>query len=396
MSVAHQVKELNRLIKRAGDESATNSTLSSDVQSTLRNQPSLATMLDSDGFTPLFTASAKEERLPSLSFLLGSLGGKFIDNTTIDAKGEDNETPLYIATFNRNVSGVKALINAGAKVNEFNGARGETALICACRLGWIDVVTALVEQGGANINLRSVEQKETPLFAAAAADRLEVVYYLLAKNATKSIPNFEGKEPLYVASEKKHTHVTLLLKTEVANLRTAKAAVDVEVRHAPQPMFHAIHRRQSIEADRMHNKYNMSDSNININSGAGSPVSPSSATVLNKGGSSSPVGQRAAERTPPLYEKIEPQPTCSIDVPAPPPRTHDPFTGEKLPECKTSLEAGPYRPAVDAPEALEKLEAVRGEDEVIRGTRNRAPIFEIQAGDVDEDVLSRSGVPLGQ
>ena len=93
----------------------------------LQKTPLLVHAQTKHGFTPLYLAAMKPERMNCLRAILKH-------TPPIDEKGDDKETPLYIAVFNNNIDAVRTLIAAGAKVNEINGIDGETALGCAARL----------------------------------------------------------------------------------------------------------------------------------------------------------------------------------------------------------------------------------------------------------------------
>lgn len=282
--------------------------------------------LSSSGYTALYHACMRKCDLPLVQLLLS--GG-----AVVDLKGDDKETPLYIATHNELVAVVATLIAAGAQVNELNGVDGETALHASARFGFADVADALVN-AGANVNMRNVRM-ETPLFVAAKFGKHELVYKLLACDANKNLANEDGKNPLFIASERGHKHVVQLLKVEKTQLRDAKAVADVEVKLQPRPL-------------------------------------PTTDQLIERAARSS--GEPNAENPSKSHKKADaptkptqpmaPLPITKIEIPENVVRTHDPLTGKAYGPCKTLEQVGRSEP----PEIPKGLKIAPLSDERYGGT----------------------------
>lgn len=291
------------------------------------------------GYTALYLACMRRCAPPLLQLLLKS-------GPTIDVKGDDKETPLYIATHNNLVQHVQLLLSAGAQVNELNGIDGETALHAAARFGFVDVADALIK-AGANINMRNVRM-ETPLFVAAKYGKHDVAYLLLNLDANRNLTNEDGKNPLFIASERGHKHVVHLLKVEKPHLRDAKAQADVELKML-QPSLPTTEELIARAAKKAKEE-------------------AENEAVLTKGGhaSSSVPGKKKPETAvaaQPLQD-LTPLPITKIEIPETIVRTHDPLTGKPIGPCKTLEQAG-YRGPPEIPKGL-KIKPLS--DEQVGGT----------------------------
>jgi hypothetical protein len=268
--------------------------------------PSILNGLSSDGYSPLYYACMKGTKLSTVQLLL-RLGA------TVDLKGTDRETALFVATHNNNVDAVKALLAAGANVNEENGKENETAIHCAARYGYNELLGLFLKHG-ANINPRT-SRMETPLFLAAKNGKHDTVYQLLINNANRNLANEDGKNPLYIASESQHKHVVIVLKAEEKYLKEAKAEADVELK---------MRRPSMPSSDEIAAKLELKAAKENA-----APVKPAAAPAAKK---------KEVQPTP--APKLEPMNIVKIEVPEPVARTHDPITGAAYGPCKTLAEVG--------------------------------------------------------
>ncbi len=198
------------------------------------------------GYTALYLACARSDEKVALVLVQSILKAK----AKVDLKGEDRETPLYIAVQNNLPAVVKLLLSNGANVNETNGPQAETAIHAAAKFGFDGIVQILIESN-ANINART-SRLETPLSLAAKAGRGSTVYLLLQNDANRSLNNDEGKNALYLASENGHKGVVMLLQTEKKDLKDAKAEYDYLEKTKPEKFGDpkAIERRNSAAAKR--------------------------------------------------------------------------------------------------------------------------------------------------
>eukprot|EP01060_Flectonema_neradi_P025375 TRINITY_DN3418_c1_g1_i1.p1 TRINITY_DN3418_c1_g1~~TRINITY_DN3418_c1_g1_i1.p1 ORF type:complete len:420 (+),score=78.37 TRINITY_DN3418_c1_g1_i1:63-1262(+) len=159
-------------------------------------------MTDHYGSPPLYNAVMKNDN-PTLVNLLLKRGA------TVGMRNEDDETPLYIALFNNHLECAKALIAAGAKIDERNGIYGDFPMHAAVRNNLSTALNLLLSHN-ANVNCRNTAN-ETPLFLACKHDRKLLAYTLLMNKANKTLSS-EGKDCIYIASEKKHRDIVRLLK----------------------------------------------------------------------------------------------------------------------------------------------------------------------------------------
>lgn len=290
--LSNEEARVEELIRQAGSNART-----------LLDQP-----LEDTGYTSLLYAITQHCKPAILQSLLK--GG-----ATVEARGVDNETPLYAAVFNRELDHVKILLAASADVNSKNGVDAETPLHCAARFGFVSIAEALIK-GGANtdaVNVRS----EGAMFIAAKANRFDMVYFLLCSDVNKHIPDRDGHTALFVASEKRYKSIVALLQADKKNLREVKIREEAAMRNQVKP----IPTNEEIAA-RLEKKRNEEDH------APAQPIITSKPTAK----SSPPAA------TPPIEyegEKVV--------------RTHDPFTGKSLGPCRSLEEVGYSKPATLPP-----------------------------------------------
>lgn len=143
-------------------------------------------------------------------------------NDNIDEPDIEGKTPLYVAAEQGHLEVVRALVEAGARidagakpgpleippgvdVDEHGG--GKTALWIAAARGHHEVVEMLVSEG-ANINHPGA--MKTPIYVAALNGQTKVVAKLLALGANYSRA-YDGKTSLFVAASNGHLEAAALL-----------------------------------------------------------------------------------------------------------------------------------------------------------------------------------------
>lgn len=257
--------------------------------------------VNDEGYTPLYFCCMKTKVQVSTITELLKIGA------AVDAKGEDNETPLFIAAFQNREDVVQLLLSNGANVNEINTKRKDTALHAAARLGYEKLVQTLLKKG-ANINARNVAL-ETPVFCAAKHGRHAVVYHLMAAGANLKLGNEDGKDPLFIASEKNYKNVVLVLKAPKDELKHAKAAADAEVRSAAPPISSSEEIVERMKTDKA-----------------------LQAKIRSH--------HAAAEATSAGKDKKRKTDIIEIHVPKPKARAYDPLSGATYGPCKTLEEVG--------------------------------------------------------
>ena len=112
----------------------------------------------------------------------------------MDAKDEDGETPLHIASSDDRADIVKSLILMDAQI-ETKDNSGQTPLHKA---GNVDVAKCLIHNG-AKMDAKD-ENGETPLHAASnGGGRIDVVKYLIEMGAKIEAKDKRGRTPLHIA-----------------------------------------------------------------------------------------------------------------------------------------------------------------------------------------------------
>jgi len=106
-------------------------------------------------------------------------------------------TPLIVAVARNHLECVKLLIKAGANFTD-EDPLGETAFLCAAKIGNIEMINYLYLHGG-QINHYSKKYHQTPLYVAAANKNTEVVQWLLEHRADASICDEDGISPAFLA-----------------------------------------------------------------------------------------------------------------------------------------------------------------------------------------------------
>lgn len=278
--------------------------LNNDIEKVRRVfTPSNVNKLNDEGYTPLYFCCMKmgvKENTISEIIKIGA---------GIDVKGEDGETPLFIATFQNREDIVKLLLSSGADVNATNTRRKDTALHAAARLGYEGLVQLLVKKG-ASINARNVSL-ETPAFCAAKHGRHGVLYHLILGGANMKLGNEDGKDPLFIASERNYKNCVIVLKSSKDELKHAKAAADAEARAAPSGISSSEDIVERMKSDKA-----------------------SQAKMRSKKVPSDKGPQKDSKTTTKHADIIE------IHVPKPKVRTHDPLSGAAYGPCKTLEEVG--------------------------------------------------------
>ncbi|KAE8751214.1 hypothetical protein FOCC_FOCC002042 [Frankliniella occidentalis] len=101
---------------------------------------------------------------------------------SLDAKNEDGQTAVHVASRLGQDDILKKLIESNANINCRDTA-GYTPLHYACRNNKASTARILVDMGGANIQIRHTETGHVPLHEAASNGHVDVVTVLLSLNA---------------------------------------------------------------------------------------------------------------------------------------------------------------------------------------------------------------------
>ncbi|XP_039294845.1 tyrosine-protein kinase Shark [Nilaparvata lugens] len=125
------------------------------------------------GRTNLLHRATKEGNLTVVSELL-KCGYR-----SLEAKNEDGQTAVHLASRLGKNDILEKLISHGASVN-CRDTEGCTPLHYACQMNLPDTVAILVEKGGANVQIRNTQTNWVPLHEAASRGYTEVVKTLIS------------------------------------------------------------------------------------------------------------------------------------------------------------------------------------------------------------------------
>ncbi|PQE22096.1 Ankyrin repeat-containing domain protein [Rutstroemia sp. NJR-2017a BVV2] len=185
----------------------------------------IMTITDSYGRTPLH-AAAIGSNVDIVELLLG------YDDCDINAKDNDDQTPLILATRLGHIEVVRTLCDKGANTMSADTRKqtalhfaafgdseiaqlllqytkdastpdreGYTPLHLACQHGYLDVATVLVEILKSSTAVNAVDdQKRTPLHTAADHGHIQIVDLLLKYGADRSLKDDKNREAIVLAA----------------------------------------------------------------------------------------------------------------------------------------------------------------------------------------------------
>ncbi|XP_032431965.1 receptor-interacting serine/threonine-protein kinase 4 [Xiphophorus hellerii] len=199
------------------------------------------------GSTPLHLATERHQKL--LAELL--LGRR---RTNVNAKDEDQYTPLHWAAQNGDEAMTRLLLDRGATINETDG-QGRTPAHVACQHGqenvirvllsrnadvqvkgknnwtalhfaaWqghLGIVKLLVKQAGVNVDSQTTDGR-TPLHLASQRGQYRVARILIELGADVRVTSSEQNTALHVAAETGHTSTSRLLIKHQADVNIQNA-----------------------------------------------------------------------------------------------------------------------------------------------------------------------------
>jgi len=130
-------------------------------------------------------------------------------------------TPIVFVPFIRQKSDMVQVVIRGCRDVNIRDSLGNTALSWASRLGYVDVVKQLLEDG-AVVNNKSIHNK-TPLMEAAEEGHYEVAELLIKAGGDLNIQTKKGWSALMWASEKGFTDIVSMLIKAGADLFAVNA-----------------------------------------------------------------------------------------------------------------------------------------------------------------------------
>lgn len=152
--------------------------------------------------TPLCKA-AREGHVVVVKILVDA--GANLD--TVDRNG--NTTPLLLATFAGHAEIVDILLEKGTNT-EYADNEGWTALHIASRKGDIRIASALVQIGGADLEVKN-KSGSTPLMLAASAGLQDLVQFFVEHGASVIASDYERNRPLHFAAAKGFADIVRIL-----------------------------------------------------------------------------------------------------------------------------------------------------------------------------------------
>ena len=123
-------------------------------------------------------------------------------------KDSSGGSALSNATFFGHTDVVLALLD---KMPELPSAVGNELLLLAAGLGHREIADALLKKG-VNVNARGIKDR-TPIMAAAAFNKIELVRLLIEHGADVSVSDEEGATALKVAENKGNHEIASLLRS---------------------------------------------------------------------------------------------------------------------------------------------------------------------------------------
>jgi len=154
----------------------------------------------------------------------------------VNAKDKYQRTPLWMAAWEGNTDVAELLIEKGADVNAKNNNQ-VTPLHWAAIFGKTDVAKLLIEKG-ADVNAKDSDQR-TPLHNAASSGKTDVAKLLIERGADVNAKNIGQMTPLHWAASNGKTDVAKLLIEKGADVNAKDnqnytPAVVAEKRNYPE------------------------------------------------------------------------------------------------------------------------------------------------------------------
>lgn len=174
--------------------------------------------VDQRGYAPLHYAAAcgYVEHVRKLL----SLGAQ------VNIRDKQGNTPLHWAVaYNQLEIATMLLTQKPTTKQQVNGANvcnddGRTPLHWACAMGFQQLVSLLVEAGGALVNVSDIDGA-SPLHAAVADGKVEIVKYLLSRGAFLCSEDDVGETPLHWAIRENHESIVSALLESLASTQLA-------------------------------------------------------------------------------------------------------------------------------------------------------------------------------
>ncbi|CAL8085284.1 unnamed protein product [Calicophoron daubneyi] len=157
------------------------------------------------GFTPLHLA-AKRGRVKAARQLIQA------QPKDVNAFGQNDLTPLHVATHYNHLRVVELLLDSGAEVG-CRAGNGYTPLHIAAKHNHLDIATLLLAQESDGFRIADAESRSgfTPLHLAAQEGHTDMVSLLLQHSASPNHQAKNGLAPLHLAAQEDHVSVAQIL-----------------------------------------------------------------------------------------------------------------------------------------------------------------------------------------
>jgi ankyrin len=128
----------------------------------------------------------------------------------VDSRDQNDNTPLHVAAALDSVKMIECMMKCGASLSATND-EGETALLCATKLGNEDACRAILESGATDFIDIPDKEMDTPLYKACVDLNTELAELLLQYHANPNKTCSLGWTPLHAAASEDDTEIMQLL-----------------------------------------------------------------------------------------------------------------------------------------------------------------------------------------
>ncbi len=188
----------------------------------LRSHPDRVNERDPKGDTLLHIAArAGDQQVVNVLLQYGA---------DVEATNSRGETPIEVASYEGYASVMRTLLAKHAKLRD-----PRMLLRRAAWSGHVEVAQLLLERG-TEINVKAEtqrgEERSTPLHAAVAANRPDMVEFLLIHGADANASDSTGRTPLHIAAESIYTQIGKMLLAHGAKINAVAKTGDTPLHGA--------------------------------------------------------------------------------------------------------------------------------------------------------------------
>lgn len=171
--------------------------------------------------------------------------------SVVDAKTEQGQTPLHLAAHSGSVECASLLISNGADINAKTLHEENTPLHIAIKENWRAMTQFLVDVG-ADINTVDAV-KRTPLHVACAVGRADIVSYLIKKGAKTNLLDMHDWEARQIAEFHGHYEIQEMLVRQ--NMKESQHTIRVlPPGRWSGPLWEGVVTAHKNDIERLHKK----------------------------------------------------------------------------------------------------------------------------------------------